>query len=92
LTRAEAVDMIARYAGLGEPMSLNARPYADISTRHWAARIISQAKQAGLLDYLTSANFEPEQNFTRAEAAWMLSRVSEVKAKADELMDFEKGY
>jgi hypothetical protein len=92
LTRAEVVDMIARYAGLGEPMSLNARPYADISTRHWAARIIWQAKQAGLLDYITSANFEPERNFTRAEAAWMLSRVSEVKAKADELTDFEKGY
>jgi hypothetical protein len=43
------------------------------------------------LDYLTSANFEPEQNFTRAEAAWMLARINEVRAKAGELMDFEKG-
>ena len=92
LTRAEAVDMIARYSGLVEPMSIAERPFADIPMRHWAARIISQAKQAGLLDYLTSANFEPEQNFTRAEAAWMLARINEVRAKAGELMDFEKGY
>lgn len=87
ITRAEAIIVLSKFAGLLEPSSINYNPYPDISYKHWAARYIAVAKQAGLLEYLSGGNFEPDKSFTRAEAAEVISKMDFAK---EEIRDFLK--
>jgi len=84
MTRAEAVVVISKFAGLSEPASLADNPFPDVNKRHWAARSISIAKTSGLLEYLSVKNFEPDTVLTRAEAAEILSKTTFVKDKIRE--------
>ncbi|MBI5699732.1 S-layer homology domain-containing protein [Candidatus Saganbacteria bacterium] len=84
MTRAEAVVVISKFAGLTEPLSLSDNPFPDVPKRHWAARAIHVAKTAGLLEYLSGKNFEPDAVLTRAEAAEILSKTVFVKEKIRE--------
>lgn len=84
MTRAEAVVVISKFAGLTEPLSLSDNPFPDVPKRHWAARSISVAKNAGLLEYLSGKNFEPDMVLSRAEAAEILSKTAFVKEKIRE--------
>ncbi|MBN2057473.1 MAG: S-layer homology domain-containing protein [Candidatus Saganbacteria bacterium] len=91
VTRAEGVSMIARFADLPEPRNVEV-PFSDVPGRYWAANDIIRAKQAGILNYLTGALFEPQQPLTRAEVAEMLSRTPPLNAKVEEILDWNKGY
>jgi len=86
VTRAEAVVVMLKFAGLTEPLSLNAAPFPDLSKRHWAARAASVAKTAGLLEYLSGKDFEPDRPLTRAEAAEIISKTEFAKEKIEELL------
>ena len=92
LNRAEGLLMIARFAGLVPPESLIEKPFPDVSTSHWAAKMIYAAKEEGILNYLLGKPFEPNKPLTRAEAADMLSRTKFAKDKINELHDWEVGY
>ena len=84
MTRAEAVVVISKFAGLSEPAGLADNPFPDVNKRHWAARSISVAKTSGLLEYLSGKNFEPDTVLTRAEAVEILSKTTFVKDKIRE--------
>ncbi|MBI5700405.1 S-layer homology domain-containing protein [Candidatus Saganbacteria bacterium] len=86
VVRAEAIVVFSKFAGLMEPSSISTNPFPDITQNHWAARFITAAKQAGLLEYLSGYNFEPEKSFTRAEAAEVLSKTEFAKEKIKELL------
>ncbi len=86
VTRAEAVVVLSKFAGLSEPVSLSENPFPDVFKRHWAARWIAVAKGYGLLEYLSGKNFEPDRDLTRAEAAEIISKTDYAKAKILELL------
>ena len=84
LTLAEAVKVFAVFDGLEVPSAVFDRPMPGISSRHWAARYVKAANEAGLLDYLGRKSFRANKKFTRAEAAYMLSRTAFGKEKIKE--------
>ena len=86
VTRAEAVVVMLKFAGLTEPLSLTAAPFPDLPKRHWAARAASVAKTNGLLEYLSGKDFEPDKPLTRAEAAEIISKTEFAKEKIEELL------
>ncbi|MCX5751688.1 MAG: PorV/PorQ family protein [Candidatus Saganbacteria bacterium] len=74
LKRDEAVVILAKFAGLIEPKRIESPPFPDVPTEHWAAKWIYAAKISGLLEYLAGQDFNPEEDFSRAEAAEILSK------------------
>jgi hypothetical protein len=86
LTRVEGLMMIVRFAGLKNPDILREKPFADIPTKHWAAKTITAAKTEGILAYLKD-NFEPNKPLTRADVAEMLSKTKFAKDKVQELFN-----
>lgn len=86
ISRAEAVVVFSKFAGLTIPEGISSNPFPDITRRHWAAPAISAAKQAGLLEYLSGSDFEPDKVFTRAEAAEIMSKTDFAKDKIKELL------
>jgi hypothetical protein len=89
ITRAEGVTIVARFAGLPEPKLLEA-PYPDVPGRHWAARYIMSAKEAGLLQYL-GKRFDLNKKLTRAEAVEILSKTELLAPRIKEVLDFKEG-
>lgn len=89
ITRAEGVTVVARFAGLPEPKLLEA-PFPDVPGRHWAARYIMSAKEAGLLQYL-GQRFDLNNKLTRAEAVEILSRTELLAPRIKEVLDFKQG-
>jgi len=92
LNRAEGLMMIARFAGLRGPEIMRENPFPDLSTSHWAAKMVFAAKEEGILSYLAGKSFEPDKALTRAEAAEMLSRTKFSSDKIKELKDWEVGF
>ena len=86
VTKAEAIVVILKFAGISEPITADSNPFPDVKKSHWAARSITAAKQAGLLEYLSGNNFEPEKPFSRAEAAEVISKTDFAKEKIKELL------
>lgn len=92
VTRAEGVTIISRFAELEEPSLIIESPFPDVPGRHWAAKSVTAAKRAGLLNYLNGKPFEPNKEMTRAEVAEILSQTPFVKYKEAELFNWEKGF
>jgi len=88
ITRAEGVAIISRFSALPDPKVLES-PYSDVPGRHWAARDIISAREAGLLEYIGDF-FEPKRKLTRAEVVEMLSRTDALAPKIKEAVSFEE--
>lgn len=92
INRAEGIVVIARFEGLKEPEKLATGPFPDVPGRHWAAKLITMAKSAGLLQHFLGKPLEPKKELNRAETVDVLSRTKFAKDKINKLMDWEKGY
>ena len=92
INRAEGVSLVARFDKLSEPEVIYSKPFPDLPLTHWAIKIISAAKEKGILDYLKDKSFEPKKNMSRAESAEMISRTTLAKQKIDAMLDFGSGY
>lgn len=92
VTRAEGIVMIASFAGLVLPETLREQPFPDIPVLHDAAKYIYAARQAGLLDYLSGKDFEPDKFLTRAEAAMILAKTRIIKDKVADLDNWDTGF
>ena len=73
LNRVEGVLILSRFANL-KPVR-GESPYLDLPADYWAAPNIIAANNAGLLDYISGHNFEPQKEFSRAEAAYILLKI-----------------
>lgn len=73
ITRAEAIQVICKLENLKFEPAVKA-PYLDVDALHWAAKAISAAKSAGLLEYIKVEIFRPEEQIRRCEIAEILSR------------------
>jgi hypothetical protein len=85
VSRAEAITVIDRFDGVYVPEWITDKPYNDVLVNHWASRFIQAGKDAGILEYISSSDFEPNRPLTRAEAAEMLSKTNFGKARIEEL-------
>ena len=86
ITHSEAVVVISKFAGLSEPSSISQSPFPDVNRGYWAAGWIAVAKNAGLLEYLSGKNFQPESDLTRAETAEIISKTDYAKQKIKEML------
>lgn len=92
INKAEGVVVLARFGELAPPEKVLEGPFADVPGRHWAAPLITAAKENGYLKYLEGKNFEPAKELSRAEAVEILSKTKFAKGKVSDLLDFESGY
>lgn len=70
LTRAEAIKVIAAYMGLeGKESS-----FADVSSTHWANKLIGAATEAGLMTGYGDGTFRPDEKMSRSELAALIAR------------------
>ncbi len=90
ITRAEGLAMIARFGGVTEEAYTPI--FRDISSGHWASKIIAGSFRDGLLQFLRGKPFEANKKLTRAEAVEILFRTRPVKTLVGDLMNFDKGY
>ncbi|MEE8637878.1 MAG: S-layer homology domain-containing protein [Candidatus Margulisiibacteriota bacterium] len=74
LNRVEGVLILSRFANL-KPIREES-PFIDLPASHWAAPNIIAAKKAGLLDYIPGDSLEPNKDFSRAEAAYILHSIT----------------
>ena len=84
LNRAEAITILARYAGLPEETSIVTAPFTDLKTDFWANKFIVPAVKAGLLKYLEGKDFESAKDFSRAEACEVLYRVPAIQKETEQ--------
>ncbi|MFA5097395.1 MAG: S-layer homology domain-containing protein [Candidatus Margulisiibacteriota bacterium] len=70
----DAILVCVKLGGLS-PSGKDLAAYSNISPNHFAAAQIKAAKDAGLLDYVTSASLPTERPLTRAQLAWMLYKL-----------------
>ena len=92
ISRADGIVIISRFAGLKIPEKITKAPYSDVPVDNWAARTMSAAKDAGLLDYIKDKSLEPNKPMTRAEAAAILSQTGFVKAKSAGFLNWDVGF
>jgi len=92
INRAEGVLVLARFEGLIGKQEVEVGPYPDIPKIHWAASLVSAAKDAGFLDYMIIYSFEPKRDLSRAEAAEILSKTTFAKKKIDRLLNWNIGF
>lgn len=74
VTRAEFTAMLVRALGRGTATS-GMKPYNDVNTSSWYFDVIAKAKVLGLLDFVSSSSFRPNQPITREEMASMLAAI-----------------
>jgi len=80
LSRVEAVYIIARFAGLSiNDTRVILAPYIDVPGRHWAAKEVTAANEAGLLKFIHSTYLEPDRYINRAELAAILYQTDKAK-------------
>jgi hypothetical protein len=83
IIRAEGLALITRFAKLPNPREL-VTPFRDVPARYWAYSIITSAKEAGYLDYITENYFRPRANLKRGEVAYLLYKTDHVKKQIRE--------
>jgi hypothetical protein len=74
VTRAEFTAMLVRALGRGTAASSTA-PYEDVKQSAWYYDEVAIAKELGLLDFVESGSFNPDQPLSREEMASMLAAV-----------------
>ncbi|MCR4403623.1 MAG: S-layer homology domain-containing protein [Firmicutes bacterium] len=82
ITRAEMVAMLVRVAKLAEKMDSLEEPepsFTDVTPDHWAFRAVETAHALGILPIHFGVVFEPDAATTRAETAWMVKSLVDLK-------------
>ena len=52
--------------------------FKDVSSEHWAAKVIEELAEKGVVNGYEDGTFRPDEPITRAEAATILSRYKEI--------------
>ncbi|MEW6229792.1 MAG: S-layer homology domain-containing protein [Bacillota bacterium] len=82
ITRAEMATMLVRVVKLGDKMDSLEQPepsFGDVGPEHWAFRSIETANTLGILPVHFGVVFEPNAATTRAETAWMVKSLIDLK-------------
>jgi hypothetical protein len=71
VTRAEMAVMIGN-AMKQKPQATSSSPFTDVSSKHWAAPMLSQMKRIGYMKGYSDGSFKPDRAASRAEFTTML--------------------
>jgi len=96
ITRAEMVTMLVRVVKLADKMDSLDQPepsFTDITPGHWAFRAVETAHALGILPVHFGVVFEPDTATTRAETAWMVKSLIDIKITQGKLagVDTQQG-
>ncbi|MFA4967478.1 MAG: PorV/PorQ family protein [Candidatus Margulisiibacteriota bacterium] len=91
ISKAEAIAVLVRFDGMVAQVP-DAKPYGDVSTRHWAARYIAAAKDSGMLNYIEGPRLRPKEEVNRAEAVEMLAKTNMAAKLINDLLSWDKGF
>lgn len=86
VTRAEAIAIVLRFAGIAESKEVLKNPFEDVPANHWAAKAINKAKEIGMIQ--DSGAFKPGELLDRAGLAFMLSKIPTLSARIEDLVDW----
>ena len=87
ITRAEAVTILCRFDNITPPTKAVDLPFTDLRFEFWGFNDIAGAKMAGLLDYLQTTQFMPNEPITRKEACELLFRTRYMRTKLAQLYE-----
>ncbi|MGE5572909.1 MAG: S-layer homology domain-containing protein [Bacteroidota bacterium] len=82
ITRAEMVTMLVRVVKLADNMDSLEQPepsFTDVAPGHWAFRAVETAHALGILPVHFGVVFQPDAATTRAETAWMVKSLIDVR-------------
>jgi len=82
ITRAEMVTMLVRVVKLADKMDSLQQPepsFTDVAPDHWAFRAVETAHALGILPVHFGVVFEPNAATTRAETAWMVKSLIDLR-------------
>jgi len=91
INKAETVAVVVRF----DKLALNPvenKPYTDVGVKHWAAKYIQAAKEAGMLSYIEGVRLRPKEEVNRAESVEMLSHTGMASKMINELLAWDKGF
>lgn len=96
ITRAEMVTMLMRVVKLADKMDSLDQPepsFTDVAPGHWAFRAVETANTLGILPVHFGVVFEPDAATTRAETAWMVKSLIDLKITQGKLagVDAQQG-
>ncbi|MGE5588970.1 MAG: S-layer homology domain-containing protein [Clostridia bacterium] len=96
ITRAEMVTMLVRVAKLADKMDSLEEPepsFTDVPPDHWAFRAVETAHALDILPVHFGVVFEPDAATTRAETAWMVKSLIDLRITEGKLasVDAHKG-
>ena len=90
LTRAEAVAMVCRMAGI-EPTHDTVSVFSDVEENFWAAGYINAAYKIGIVNGYGDTMFKPNEYVTYTEATKMLVIALGYKIKAESIGGYPHG-
>jgi hypothetical protein len=91
INKVEGIAVMVRFDQL-KLASVDAKPYWDVPTNHWAAKYIQAAKDAGMLKFVEKNKLNPKSALVRAESVEMLAKTSLAGGKIKDLYTWEKGF
>lgn len=91
ISRVEGIAVLTRFDNLKMAQVME-KPYWDISTRHWGAKYIQAAKDAGMLTFVERNQLEPKVAMIRSQAVDMLSKTNLANTEIKNLFDWDKGF
>jgi len=91
INKAEAVAVLVRYDRMNLA-AVDTKPYDDVATRHWAAKYIQAAKEAGMLSYVQGSRLRPKEEVNRAESVEMMSKTTVAIRMINDLLSWDKGF
>jgi hypothetical protein len=92
INKAEGIAILVRFENMRVASEVLEKPYWDVSTKHWAAKYIQAAKEAGMLKYVSRNYLSPKSSLARAEAVEMLSKTTTAGTEIKNLYSWEKGF
>ena len=91
INKVEGVAVLARFENL-KLAEVQGKPYWDISAKHWGAKYVQAAKEAGMLTFVERNRLNPKEDMARAESVEMLSKTTLAGGKVKDLYTWEKGF
>ncbi|MBU0686295.1 MAG: PorV/PorQ family protein [Candidatus Margulisbacteria bacterium] len=93
INRIEGAVVVTRFDNdIEYPEVVVSNPYDDITTSHWAAPHVTEAKDAGMLDYVITDSLNGPIGVDRSQFVSMLAKTGIGQLLIDQLLDFETGY
>lgn len=93
ITRAELVAMLMRVVKLDDKMliqNISTPSFMDVDTKNWAFPYVETAQRLGVVPVHFGVMFEPDTPATRAETAWMVKSLMDLKILDGKMVRFDE--